>query len=206
MMCSSLFAGGKEVNLFDGKTLDGWDYFLVKPELKMSDVWSVKDGVMVCKGEPLGYIATEKKYKNYKLIVEYRWAPGQKPGNSGILMRIIGEKQGLPKCIETQLKHGDAGDIYGFHGFKVGGKERFFKHEGDFVGKMTGVKKIKNLEKKPGEWNKFEITVDGGSVVSLLNGEKVNEASDCDVVAGQIGFQSEGGEIQFRTIKLLPLK
>ena len=98
-MCSGVFAGEAEIDLFDGKTLEGWDYFLVKPELKMSDVWSVKDGLMICKGSPLGYIATKKDYKNYKLVVEYRWAPGQKPGNSGILMRIIGKKQGLPKSM-----------------------------------------------------------------------------------------------------------
>ena len=35
--------------------------------------------------------------------------------------------------------------------------------------------------------------------------EKVNEATDCDVLAGSIGLQSEGGEIHFRKIKLTKL-
>ncbi len=33
----------------------------------------------------------------------------------------------------------------------------------------------------------------------MVNGEKVNEATDCDVTAGAIGLQSEGGEIHFRS-------
>ena len=37
------------------------------------------------------------------------------------------------------------------------------------------------------------------------NGEKVNEATGLDVVAGTIGLQSEGGEIHFRTVELTRL-
>ena len=40
----------------------------------------------------------------------------------------------------------------------------------------------------------------------FVNGKKVNEASGCDVRAGGIGLQSEGAPIQFRTVKLTPLK
>ena len=81
----------KAVQLFDGKTLEGWDYFLVDPDVKMEDVWSVQDGVIVCKGEPLGYIHTKKDYKDFKLTLQWRWAPGKKPGNSGVLLRATGE-------------------------------------------------------------------------------------------------------------------
>ena len=56
------------IDLFDGKTLDGWDFFLVNPKLKMSDVWTVEDGLLVCKGKPMGYLATKKDYKDYTVI------------------------------------------------------------------------------------------------------------------------------------------
>ncbi len=76
----------------------------------------------------------------------------------------------------------------------------------DPLGTFVGVGKIKANEKKPGEWNKYEITVDGGTITVVVNGEEVNRATDCDVVAGRIGLQSEGGEIHFRTVKLIPLE
>jgi len=111
----------KPIALFNGKDLSGWTYYLVEPDVKMADVWSVRNGLLICKGEPMGYIATKEKYTNFKLTVEWRWAPGKKAGNSGVLMRITGEPRALPKCTEAQLQSGKAGDIYGFHGFQVKG-------------------------------------------------------------------------------------
>jgi hypothetical protein len=194
------------IDLFDGKGLAGWEHYLVKPDVKMTDVWSVRDGLLVCKGEPMGYLATKQEYTSFRLIVEWRWAPGKKAGNSGVLMRITGEPKALPKCAEAQLKSGSAGDIYGFHGFAVkGDAARSKSAQGKKIGQLSGVSKIKGNEKEPGEWNKYEITLDGGDLSLVVNGEKVNEATGLDVVAGKIGFQSEGGEIHFRTIRLLPL-
>ncbi|MFZ5829580.1 MAG: 3-keto-disaccharide hydrolase [Planctomycetota bacterium] len=199
---------GKEVLLFNGKNLEGWDAFLVDPNVKMEDVWSVQDGVLVCKGEPMGYLHTKQDYKNFRLIVEWRWAPGGKPGNSGTLMRITGEPIGfLAKAVEAQMRSGNAGDIWAFHGFTLKGPEDRFKAvDNPKIGKMMGVTRIKSNEKEPGEWNQFDITLKGGDLTILLNGEKVNEATDCDVVAGKIALQSEGGEIHFRTVKLIPFE
>jgi len=147
-----------------------------------------------------------KTLRAHRLIVEWRWAPGTPGSNSGVLMRITGKPQALPKCAEAQLKHGSAGDIYGFHGFQVKGDAKRIKSaESERTGKLSGVSKIKDMEKKPGEWNKYEITFKGGDLTLIINGEKVNEANSCDVVAGKIGLQSEGGEIHFRTVRLVPL-
>ena len=65
--------------------------------------------------------------------------------------------------------------------------------------------KITGNEEDPGQWNKYEITLQGGDLTLVVNGKKVNECTGCDVIAGQIGLQSEGGEIHFRTVKLVPL-
>lgn len=194
------------IDLFDGKSLEGWEHYLVKPELKMSDVWSVREGLLVCKGEPMGYIATKKEYTNYRLIVEWRWGVGTSGGNSGVLMRITGKPRPLPKCAEAQLQDRKAGDIYGFHGFNVKGEaSRAISAQNAFVGKLSGVSKMKGNENNPGEWNKYEITLKGGELTIVLNGDKVNEANGLDVVAGKIGLQSEGGEVTFRTVRLIPL-
>jgi hypothetical protein len=194
------------IDLFDGKSLAGWEYYLVEPDVKMADVWSVRDGLLICKGEPMGYLATEKEFTNCRLIVEWRWAPGKPAGNSGVLMRITGKPRALPRCVEAQLKSGSAGDIYGFHGFPVtGDADRSVSAENEMIGKLSGVKKIKGNENEPGEWNKYDITLNGGDLTLIVNGEKVNEATGCDVMAGKIGLQSEGGEIHFRTVRLVPI-
>lgn len=198
---------GEPCPLFDGKSLAGWDYFLVDSDVKMEDVWSVRDGLLICKGEPHGYLATKKDFGNFKLVVEWRWAPGKKPGNSGVLMRITGEKMMLPNCVEAQLAHNNAGDMYGFQGFKIDGdparKKEVSGHK--LGGDLTGLTKIAGAEKPAGEWNKYEITAAGDKITLIVNGKKVNEATGCDVGPGKIALQSEGGEIHFRTICVIPL-
>ena len=196
----------KTIDLFNGKDLSGWEFFLVDPNVKMEDVWSVKEGLLVCKGEPMGYLATSKEFKNFKLVVEWRWAPGKEPGNSGVLLRITGKPMMLPKCVEAQLQSGSAGDIWAFQGFQVTkDSDRFRTAKTPEIGDFMGVGKMKGNEKKPGEWNEYEITLKGGNLTLEVNGQKVNECTGCDEVAGKIGLQSEGGEIQFRTVKILPL-
>ena len=206
-IASAADKGSKACNLFNGKCLDGWGGFLVESDAKMEDVWSVKDGILICKGEPHGYLCTEKEFDNFKLVVEWRWAPGKKPGNSGVLMRITGDEMMLPNCVEAQLANQSAGDMYGFQGFKIDGdaarKKTVVGHKlgGDFV----GLTKTAGNEKKPGEWNKYEITADGGTITLKVNGKELNQATGCDTQAGKIGLQSEGGEIHFRTVRLIPL-
>lgn len=195
------------VDLFNGKNLEGWQAFLVEPEVKKEDVWSVQDGILICRGEPLGYLYTDKTYTSFRLLVEWRWAPGTEPGNSGVLMRISGEPKGIPRAIEAQLKSGSAGDLYGFHGLKIdGAAERKRGGEGhELLGDFVGVSKIEANENEPGQWNTYEIALEGPDIEVKVNGKLVNEARDADIVAGPIGFQSEGGEIHFRTIQLTPL-
>jgi len=198
----------RSVKLFNGECLEGWECFSVKDDVKTEDIWSVKDGVLVCKGEPLGYLYTKKDYDNYKLIVTWRWTPGKEPGNSGILLRIAGDAVSfLPKCAECQLKSGSAGDVYGFYGCKLGGPEDRLKIiEHDVLGKIYAVSQLKPVEKKPGKWNTAEITVDGDTISVVINGQEANKVTGCDVKTGRIGLQSEGGEIHFRKVVLTPIK
>ena len=206
MTWSAHVSCGAEQALFNGKDLSEWDYFLVDPAAKMSDVWSIQDGTLVCKGEPQGYLATKKDYTNFTLVVEWRWAPGTQPGNSGVLMRITGQATMLPNCVEAQLASGSAGDMYGFQGFKIDGEasRRIEIREHKLAGHLRGLTKIEGNEKEPGEWNKYEIVADQGKITLVVNGKQVNQAYNCDVLAGKIGLQSEGGIIHFRTVQLTP--
>ena len=196
------------IDLFNGEGLDGWKCFALGDDVKTEDIWSVKDGILVCKGQPLGYLYTEKQFTNYKLEVDWRWAPGKGPGNSGILLRIDGDAVNfLPKCAECQLKAGSAGDVYGFYGYKIKGPEdRFNVLDTEALGKIYAVGKAKGAEKDPGKWNQAEITVDGSTITVVINGQQVNRATDCEITAGNIGLQSEGGEIHFRKVRLTEIK
>ncbi len=198
-------AVSSHTELFNGTNLDGWSHVLVGEGVKREDVWSVKDGVLVCTGKPNGYLFTESSYQDFTLSLEWRWAPGGEPGNSGVLLRIAGEPATfMPKCVEAQLKHQNAGDVWGFFGANVEGPvERLHEVKGhEALGDFRGFKKIKAAEKPPGEWNQYEIAVSGGNLELKVNGELVNQVTGLDVLAGPIGLQSEGAEIHFRKIRL----
>ena len=44
------------VDLFNGKDLTGWVDVNTSP-----DTWSVKDGILICKGKPIGVMRSEKQ-------------------------------------------------------------------------------------------------------------------------------------------------
>ncbi|NLX13701.1 MAG: DUF1080 domain-containing protein [Phycisphaerales bacterium] len=193
--------------LFNGQNLDGWRYYLDDHAVGMEDVWSVRDSLLICKGEPMGYIWTKQNYKNFHLSLEWRWAPGTEPGNNGVLMRINGQPRPLPRCLEMQLRHQQVGDLYGFHGMNLAGDPARMREVKDHAlgGHLRGVRMVETSEKEPGQWNQAEIVVDGGNIRVTVNDKLVNEATDAEVVAGPLGLQSEGGEIHFRNIVIRKL-
>ena len=86
------------VDLFNGKDLTGWVDVNTSP-----DTWSVKDGLLICKGKPIGVMRSEKQYENFLLHVEWRhMEPG---GNSGIFAWSDALPFGnrLPKGLEIQM-------------------------------------------------------------------------------------------------------
>jgi len=186
-----------EVQLYNGKDLKGWTYHLNDPKVKMEDVWSIHDGILVCKGRPAGYIRTEKDYTNYVLTVEWMWPAEKKPGNSGVLVRMVGQDKVWPKSIEAQLQSGNAGDFWNIDNFVM------TVDPARTNGRNT--RKLKGNEKALGEWNTYEITCNKGHVILKVNGEVLNEATNCEEVAGKICLQSEGAEIHFRRVSLKPL-
>ncbi|MBN2594103.1 MAG: DUF1080 domain-containing protein [Sedimentisphaerales bacterium] len=67
------------------------------------------------------------------------------------------------------------------------------------------MKKTENLENPPGEWNSYEIIVDGDTVTLIINGQQVNKATGCDINPGRICLTSEGDEIHFRNVEIAPI-
>ena len=143
-------SGRKATELFNGKDLKAWTHVLAEPNVPLEAVWSLRDGILICKGTPMGVLQTKRAFTNFRLVVEYRWAPGMPPGNSGLLTRINGPARALPRCAEVQLMHGNAGDILGLQGMTVAaGQPRFFEIKAHKVaGDIAGVKKLVDAERR----------------------------------------------------------
>ncbi|MGB1661894.1 MAG: 3-keto-disaccharide hydrolase [Planctomycetota bacterium] len=187
------FTGESEL-LFNGRNLDGWDAFLNGSETK-DQVWSVKDGILTCKGTPAGYIYTQKDYQDFVLELDWRWDPvTKKEGNSGVLFRKIGEHKVWPRSIEAQLMSKNAGDFWNI--------EKFVMTTDPDRTNDRNTKKTEMAEYPVGEWNRYEIHCIGGDVTLIVNGKVVNKATGCEQVAGPICLQSEGTPIQFRDIRI----
>jgi hypothetical protein len=205
--CSTGPARKTTVELFNGKDLSGWDYVSADSKVSMDQVWSVENGILSCKGTPVGAIYRGPAVTNFRLSVDYRWAAGAKPGNSGIFSRISLPPKPIPQAVEVQLKHGSNGDVMGLQGRQVAaGQARFFTvKQHPVAGDIAGVKKLVDLEKPAGEWNRIEILAQGAHYKVWVNGQLANEVAGLEILAGPVGLQSEENAVQFRRVRLTPL-
>jgi hypothetical protein len=62
------------------------------------------------------------------------------------------------------------------------------------------------VESPYGEWTRLEVIADGDRVRVIVNGKVVNEGTGSSLTEGKIIIQSEGAEIYYRRVELLPLK
>ena len=188
------------VQLFNGKDLLNWNFVVKDHKVPAEKVFTVKDGVIHVKGDPFGYMYTQKKYGNFHLQVEWRWPNGE--SNSGIFLMIDEPTNPFPNGIECQLHAGDAGDFV-----LLGGSDLFeFKTPAGEERPAFPVikKKAESSEKKNGEWNKADIYCIDGVITVYINGVFQNKGTN-KVKEGFIGLQSEGKDIQFRNVTLTPL-
>lgn len=120
----------ESIQLFNGKDLSGFTTWL--QDTKTADprhVFSVRDGMIRISGEGNGYLATERAYRDYRLVVEYRWGRRTDGGkfvrNSGILLHATGPDGGAGgtwmSSIECQLAQGCVGDLIPIRGNDTSG-------------------------------------------------------------------------------------
>lgn len=185
----------EEIALFNGEDLTGWTFHLNKEGAQASDVWSVADGVLECRGNPIGYLRTIENYTNFHLTLEWRFPRGGTPGNSGVLLRMIGEDKVWPRSIEAQLLNRDAGDI-----FNIGEFDMEVDPARNNGRRTTRMQPCSEFE--IGEWNRYDILLHGGRLELRVNGVLQNTADWCAEVPGKICLQSEGVPIHYRNIRL----
>lgn len=195
--------------LFNGKDLNGWYSFLTTKG-KNNDpekVFTVDNGLLHISGKEFGYICTEKTFKDFHLVVEFKWGEKKFPPrdadttkrDNGICFYVPLDEKDLvwPKSIECQVQEGDVGDIWLIDSTTV-----IFDGKRTEPNNYTRVKKKKDAEKPNGQWNLVEVIVKKGRITYIVNGVVVNEAESPSVTEGKILIQSEGAEIYYRKIEI----
>ncbi|MCS7046842.1 MAG: DUF1080 domain-containing protein, partial [Gemmataceae bacterium] len=199
--------------LFNGKDLTGWVHVNDHP-----NTWSVKDGMLVTTGFPIGFLRTDRMYENFILEFEWNHQPRKddREGNSGCFIwadAIPAPGQGsFARAIEVQVlvnlewkdkKTGlptatSHGDIFSIWGAKcVPDRPHPLKWERCIPSEYRA--------KGFGEWNHYRITANDGVVKLAVNGKEVSGVSKCNPRKGYIALESEGNPCWFRNIRIKEL-
>lgn len=201
--------------LFDGKDLSGWTADVPERDENPSAPASfvVRNGLLVSLGTPPGHLVTDTSFRDYRLVVEYRF-PG-KGGNCGVLVHASRPRalyKMFPQSIEVQMMSGDAGDFWCIEeNIEVPDmeKRRPRKQGQAWGGKEGDARRILNLtdgsEKPLGEWNTMVIEARGRGLRVWVNGDLVNDGANATADRGKIALQAEGTEVEFRRVEIGPL-
>lgn len=195
-------------DLFNGKNLKGWVNVNTDP-----DTFSVKKGILVCKGKPIGVMRTDRQYENFILHIE--WMHTEPGGNSGTFAWSDANpnpKSRLPNGVEIQMleldwvklntRNGVEPPIAYVHG-EVWGVNGVVTVPDNPRGNRS--KSIENLCKPRGQWNTYDVVAVDGVIKLAVNGKFVNGISKSTQKKGYLCLESEGAEIHFRNIKILEL-
>lgn len=204
-------AGAKLEALFNGKNLDGWYTYTTKygKNQDQDQEFKVENGVLHFQGEPMGYICTNKSYKNYYLRVVFRWGDKKYPPreesarDSGVLYHFPDGVDDIlwPKSIECRIQENDCGDYW-----CVGGTNADSQNKNTVEWDQKRIYRTANHELPNPEWNTIEIICYDDKSEHYVNGHLVNEAYNLSVTEGKILLQLEGAEIYYKSVELLPLK
>ena len=192
--------------LFNGKDLTGWTPCNIAPE-----TFSVRDGMLVTTGQPVGTIRTEKMFENF--VIDFEWRHMKSGGNSGLFVWADGlpvAGSAFSRGIEVQVL-----DL----GYSAKGKNEWYSTHGDLFpvngAKLTlagrispnGARSFPMEERtKPSpQWNHYRLVANNGDLSLSVNGKEVTIARKASPRKGYLMLESEGGECHFRNIRIKEL-
>jgi hypothetical protein len=200
----------KELELFNGKNLDGWvaegarDY---QQDGQTRPVWTVEDGLLHCAGKGYGFLRYEKQeFSDFALHLEYRMVPKGNGGvcNSGIGIRTVPydskhDPATRPSyaCYEIQLLD-DAGKAPDKHG----------------SGSLYRYVAPKENPVKPGpQWNSVDVECVGPRIRITINAKEILDVDQSKIdelkskpLKGYVCVQNHGGKIDFRNLRIREIK
>ena len=176
------------------------------------DTWQISGDQLICTGEPIGVVRSEKMYKNFILHIE--WKHMEAGGNSGTFVWSKAEpgENRLPDGVEVQMlelewvnlnlrnneKPPEAyvhGELFGVGGVKI-------------VPDNPRGERSKSVENRclgKGNWNTYDVVCVDGTIKLSVNGKFVNGIRQSTQKNGYICLESEGAEIHFRNIRIIEL-
>lgn len=194
------------VPLFNGQDLTGWVNVNCGP-----NTWTVKDGVLITSGTPIGLLRTEKQYENFEIEFEWMHVNKTEVGNSGFfvwcdpLPQIGGPfTRGIEVQVLVNYPKNDwatnHGDVFSVSGAKCKPDRPHPTRKG-----MERCLPSEERAKGGGEWNHYKVIANNGAIKLHVNGKEVSGVSECTPRKGYLAFESEGAECHFRNVKIKEL-
>ncbi|MFH9262676.1 ThuA domain-containing protein [Streptomyces sp. NPDC017546] len=175
--------------IFNGKTLEGW-------KQAGPGKFSVSDGALHSEGG-MGLLTYQaKELKSYSLKLDWKMSGDD---NSGVFVGFPESDDpwsAVNNGYEIQIDATDAAD-------RTTGAVYTFK--------SANIKARDRVLRPPGQWNSYEIKVQGERLQVFLNGAKINDFTNTDPARslkdGYIGLQNHGADdqVSFRDIQLKEL-
>jgi Domain of Unknown Function (DUF1080) len=202
------------VNLFDGKTLDGWEQHSGKA------LYRVEDGAIVGKtviNTQNSFLCTKKTYGNFILEFEFKVAPDM---NSGVQFRSEFYTKATDAVINGKTKRTFPADrVFGYQ-YEIDPSPRAYTggvYDEARRGWLADLKDNPAAQKafKQGEWNLARIECRGDHIQTWINGVKAADLKDSMTLRGLIALQvhqigdgtkkAPGEEIRWRKIRIKEL-
>lgn len=201
--------------LFDGQTTAGWRGY---KSTTVPASWRVENGALLARrtpGEACGDIITVDQFDNFELVWEWKMTPGN---NSGVIYRATEERANVWETGPEYQILDNQGHLDGLNPLSSAGAC------------YSAFAPAADATRPVGQWNQSRIVAQGNHVEHWMNGEKLLEyeigsrswqahvktskffpsaygqSNWGKLPKGHIGLQDYGGAIEFRGIKLRPLK
>lgn len=167
-------------SLFNGKDLSGW-------AIENKAKFKVKDDVIFL-DRGAGWLRSDKTYQDFELRLDFRFV--SRGADSGIFLRANNEGSNWPgKNYQVQTMDNESiGAVYATGLAKVKMK------------RDAGL--LRKVRKTGGEWQSYAITLKGDRAEIKLNGALIIVADGLTVQPGYIGLQGEGGQLEFKNIRI----
>jgi hypothetical protein len=188
--------------IFNGTNLDGWKH---TPD---TTNWKAIQGIIKHNGKPgpTSDLWTEKSYKDFTLVCDWRWS-GRGPMKAQPKVMPDGSTNGIVEIEELDsgiYLRGNTKSQVNLWNWPIGSGEVYgYRTDGKMSAEVkAGVTPKSNADKPLGEWNRTMITLKGDRLTVSLNGKVVIENAQLPGVPenGPVGLQHHGGAIDFANI------
>jgi 3-keto-disaccharide hydrolase len=200
------------VDLFDGKSLDGWIQRGGKAKYTVADGQIVGTAVP---NTPNSFLCTQRDFGDFILELEFKVDPTL---NSGVQVRSHFAEEGKEvKSAGKTIKGGPGGRVFGYQ-VEIDPSDRAYTGGIYDEGRRAWLQDLKENEParkafKAKEWNTLKIECKGPAIKTWVNGVAAADLKDDVDATGFIALQVHGIgkktdplEVRWRKIRLKELK